>query len=167
MVRRMLVPALAVVAVLSAACSFGDDGTPAAEAPAKPPAEAPTRPTAEHCGTAVTTEPLPEWASVGFSEEGRRTPHVVSAGGGMIGVLFGPVTSSPDPAVTSKILWLSPLDDTGTPLRIQGVDTEGRTMVREVAEGPGPSSVNFPNAGCWLLTLSWSGHTDTVAVPVT
>lgn len=36
MVRRMLVPALAVVAVLSAACSFGDDGTPAAEVPATP-----------------------------------------------------------------------------------------------------------------------------------
>jgi hypothetical protein len=25
---------------------------------------------------------------------------------------------------------------------------------------PGPSYVNLPAAGCWSLSLSWSGHHD-------
>jgi hypothetical protein len=34
--------------------------------------------------------------------------------------------------------------------------------MRVVPGGPGPSIVNLPQAGCWRLTLAWSGQTDTL-----
>jgi hypothetical protein len=45
-------------------------------------------------------------------------------------------------------------------LRISARSADGtQTLSREVAGGPGPSIVDLP-AGCWHLTLTWSGHTD-------
>jgi hypothetical protein len=31
-----------------------------------------------------------------------------------------------------------------------------------VPTGPGPSTIDLPEAGCWRLTLSWSGRKDSV-----
>jgi hypothetical protein len=55
-----------------------------------------------------------------------------------------------------------------SPLRIQAtLNGTGRTAEREVPEGPGPSYVNLPAAGCWTLNLSWSGHRDGVELRYT
>jgi hypothetical protein len=34
--------------------------------------------------------------------------------------------------------------------------------VREVAEGPGPSTLDLPAPGCWTLDLRWADRTDTL-----
>lgn len=53
-----------------------------------------------------------------------------------------------------------------------GLSLEGRLtgsslrVSRLIPGGPGPSLVTFPQAGCWTLTLRWSGHTDTMVLPV-
>jgi len=31
---------------------------------------------------------------------------------------------------------------------------------RTVGDGPGPSIVDLPEAGCWKLDLTWGDHTD-------
>src|SRR6266851_2804608 len=62
----------------------------------------------------------------------------------------------------NKILWVSKVDvRAGAPLWIRAtLNGTGRTVTRELAQGPGPSYVNLPAAGCWSLSLSWSGHHD-------
>ncbi len=151
-------PGIGAVLVLVAACS---------SAPA-PPAPSPTRP-ALRCASAVSRAALPEWARTGFSGDGSGVPHVVGAQGDLVAVLFQyPPTAAADPRVGDKILWVSrPTQQPMQPLTIHAVLDDGATVAeREVPEGPGPSQVNFPAAGCWTLTLSWSGHTDTMAIPV-
>jgi hypothetical protein len=39
------------------------------------------------------------------------------------------------------------------------------TVSREVAGGPGPSSVDTLAAGCGTFNLTWSSHADQVNVP--
>jgi hypothetical protein len=43
-----------------------------------------------------------------------------------------------------------------------GTRVVGRTVSRAVPGGPGPSIINLPDAGCWRLTLTWSGGRDTL-----
>lgn len=126
------------------------------------------------CASSVTRAALPEWARSGFSDDGSGIPHVVGAGGDLIGVLFRyPPIYSADPAVTTKILWVArPQDGPGPEPRIDGLrltaglagtSTEIR---RELPQGPGPSGVNFPSAGCWIVTARWATYQDVLAVPV-
>jgi hypothetical protein len=130
------------------------------------------------CAAAVSTSALPVWARGGFSGDGSGVPHVQSAHGHMIAVLFGyPVKPSADPTVENKVLWIpgpQPPASSPTPsvpadpaLHLDGT-LQGDTLRldRTLAQGPGPSGVNFPQAGCWNLTLHWSGHTDTLVMPV-
>ena len=129
------------------------------------------------CTAAVSRAALPAWARTGFSGDGAGTPHVTSAGGHLIAALFGfPLEASADLSVENKILWIpgpqpSPTAS-GEPLSRHALTVEG-TLVgdtvrlqRTLPEGPGPSGVAFPQAGCWHLTLSWYGHTDTMVLPV-
>ena len=81
-------------------------------------------------------------------------------------MLFGyplkvpPANSGP----TNKILWVSRVPvTTGDTLRISARrDGSTELVAREVPGGPGPSTVDFPAPGCWHVTLTWSGHTDTM-----
>ncbi|WP_432868853.1 hypothetical protein [Microbispora rosea] len=51
----------------------------------------------------------------------------------------------------------------GDPLLIEArLDGSGPPVTREVPGGPGPSGVDLPEAGCWHVTLRWSGHVDTL-----
>ncbi len=59
-------------------------------------------------------------------------------------------TTSPDPVAPATLVITARLD---------GTDTQ---VIREVPGGPGPSIIDLPQAGCWRLDLSWSGHTDTM-----
>ena len=85
--------------------------------------------------------------------------------GNIVGVLFGaPLTAPPAPDRSNKILWVSQAPVTsGDPLRITArLDGATETVTREVAGGPGPSIIDLPRAGCWHLTLTWSGTTETM-----
>lgn len=115
---------------------------------------------------------MPAWARDGFAP-GISVRHVVGARGDIVAILFGyPYAAPPRPGRTSKILWAarpdartaaSPAD---AALRIEAT-LPGRSgaVVREVADGPGPSSVDLPAPGCWHLSLAWSGHTDELDIP--
>ena len=112
----------------------------------------------------VDNGPLPTWARTGFTPPDLAVPHVVGAGGDIVGVLFGqPLTVPPRVSQNNKILWVSRVDTKGDPLKIHAT-LGGVTADREVADGPGPSIVDLPRVGCWTLSLSWSGHHDEVSV---
>ena len=40
--------------------------------------------------------------------------------------------------------------------------SSGRPVSRSVFGGPGPSIIDLPAAGCWRMTLTWSGRTDSL-----
>ena len=116
------------------------------------------------CGSPVLTGPLPAWARAGFSTDGSGIPHVLGRAGTIVGILFGaPLSAPPAPDRSNKILWVSQAPVTGRSAadhaRLNGA-TE--TVTREVAGGPGPSIIDLPRAGCWHLTLTWWGNTDTM-----
>ena len=89
-------------------------------------------------------------------------PHVTGHSGRIVAILFGdPLVAPPSPDRSNKILWVSrdpvqPLSD----LRIRATDG-ARTVSRVVQGGPGPSLVDLP-AGCWHLSLRWSGRSDSL-----
>jgi hypothetical protein len=103
---------------------------------------------------------LPTWARTGFSESKPKIPHVLGEDGRIVAILFGGLFAPPKKDEGNKILWvakdpLKPLSD----LRITA-RRAGTTVHRTVAGGPGPSGIDLPHAGCWRLTLKWSGRTD-------
>ena len=134
---------------------------------AKPSAPSPSAASnpAPPCGSAIRTDALPAWARAGFSDDGSGIPHVFGSAGDILGVLFGnPLTAPPRPDLANKILWVSRLPVTpGDPLRITArLDGTAETESLAVTGGAGPSIIDLPRAGCWRLTLDWSGHTDTM-----
>jgi hypothetical protein len=148
--------AAAVVAVLAVISPWGDRGD---QVPSGGPAD---RPSARSSGCDRAHEGvLPTWARMGFSDPEPVAVHVVSDHGRIVAILFGRVLHAP-PAeqVNNKILWVARTRG-ADPLRIEAVlDGSGRTVHREVTGGPGPSTVDLPEAGCWHLTLAWGTTPD-------
>lgn len=116
------------------------------------------------CG--VASAELPIWAQAGFSPPTAPQRYVLGVNHNIVGVLFGyPLRSPAESDRMNKILWVSRLAAEG-PLEIQAtLAGSGRVASRQVADGPGPSIIDMPTPGCWIFDLSWSGHTDQVAVP--
>jgi hypothetical protein len=117
------------------------------------------------CGETVTTDALPAWARAGFSGDGSGNPHVFGKSGDILGVIFGaPLKAPPAPDRGNKILWVSraPLTAGSDLLITAKLDGTHDTVERKVTGGPGPSIIDLPAAGCWRLTLAWSGHVDTM-----
>jgi hypothetical protein len=115
----------------------------------------------------VANGKLPAWARSGFNPPDMSIPYVLGAQGHIVGVLFGyPLRSPARPDRANKILWVSQPTAQGDPLKIRArLSGSTRVASRHVNGGPGPSIIDMPAAGCWIFTLSWSGHTDEVAVP--
>jgi hypothetical protein len=127
----------------------------------------PSEPAAGVCRSAVKTGALPDWARSGFSP-GASVPYVLGDRGDIVAVLLGdPLHAPPLPGKESKILWVARV---GTDSAPTGLAIEARlansdlVVTREVANGPGPSIVDLPQAGCWNLSLSWAGHKDALAI---
>lgn len=143
--------------VMAAGCSAGGQA---------PEARDSARPSVS-CASTVSREALPIWARAGFSDDGSGVPHVFSERGDMIAVLFEyPPKASTDPDDANKILWVSrlpqqPMQPLTIEARLDGTTTK---VSREITGGAGPSSVNLPTAGCWRLTLNWSGHSDAMTL---
>jgi hypothetical protein len=114
------------------------------------------------CGT-VQRGVLPEWARTGFSDPEPRIAHVMGRSGRITAILFGePLQAGSGPDRRNKILWVArdavqPLSD----LVIDARAGDGRRARRVVAGGPGPSGIELP-AGCWHITLRWSGRQDSL-----
>ncbi len=150
---------LAAIILLVSACTTDGASGPGAS----PVATAPSDP-AGRCESAVQTGDLPEWARAGFSGTSY-PPHVLGRNGDIVAILFGyPLYQPPLADRNNKILWVSRVGVIAAePLEIEAHLVGSAVSVhRQVPGGPGPSIVDLPQAGCWQLTLSWWGHTDTL-----
>jgi hypothetical protein len=90
-------------------------------------------------------------------------PHVMGEAGNIVAILWADPLHSPSlPDRNNKILWVSRIPlATPDPLVITGtLAGSTRTATVSVPGGPGPSIINLPTPGCWILHLNWSGHTD-------
>lgn len=155
--RRLNVvsPAAAVLTVVAVLTGVWLSRPPVLVEPAAPPASA--------CGP-LHTEMLPSWARTGFTGDSY-PPFALSTGGNVVAVLFGgrltvPAGNNP----TNKVLWVTkelplPSDTLVITGRLEGTD---RTFVVDTGTSPGPSTVDMPAAGCWLLDLAWGEHRDTM-----
>jgi len=125
------------------------------------------------CAGVITTAPLPTWARAGFSPPGQSVPQIHGVHGSILGVVFGNPLRAPNiQGHGNKILWLpSPVQGSAASpsdpdLRIHATLNGSDIAVdRRISAGPGPSLVDMPKPGCWTFALSWSGHTDRLAVP--
>jgi hypothetical protein len=129
------------------------------------PAGAARRP----CTATVDQGVLPAWARAGFSDPKPRLPHVLARGGTILAAIFGyPLLSPPSQTRSNKILWVArvtpqrPSDLRIAAQRLEGSTPVGAPVARRVMGGPGPSIIDLPAAGCWRLTLRWSGRIDTL-----
>jgi hypothetical protein len=113
------------------------------------------------CAGNVSTDILPAWARDGFSAAGLHTPHVFSTKGDIVGILFVPLRAHQPAGTNNKILWVAK-DGYGALHITAELDGSQTTATRTVDLGP--SIVDLPAAGCWQLTLTWPGHSDTMAL---
>jgi hypothetical protein len=150
-VRTGLAVAASLVAVagVTAALALSRDDT------ATPPGAS------SACTGNVSTAVLPTWAQTGFSSDGLHTPHVFGAHDAIVGILFGQLRAHQPAGINNKILWVA--QDGGGPLRITAQLERSHTTATRTVD-LGPSIVDLPAAGCWRMTLTWSGHRDTIAL---
>jgi hypothetical protein len=114
----------------------------------------------EPCAPAVERGVLPEWARTGFSGRDPRMAHVVGRRGELAALVFGdPLAFPPRPDRSNKVLWVARRTPQPGPLRLTA-EQGGRSVTRVVQEGPGPSIVDLPRAGCWRVRASWPGGED-------
>ena len=119
------------------------------------------------CAYDVRRDVLPAWARTGFSDPSPSGyPYVLGAKGDILAVVFGyPLAASrPGDGPKNKILWVSriPVTVPDTLTLTARQDGVPHPETREVVGGPGPSIIDLPRSGCWHLTLTWSGRTDTL-----
>jgi hypothetical protein len=121
------------------------------------------------CHATVIVGLLPVWARGGFSDPRPRMPYVLGRAEKIAAILWADPLQSPAPKDhNNKILWVSRAPSTpGSDLRISaqrmaGSMPLGAPVARKVMGSPGPSIINLPAAGCWRLTLRWSGRVDTL-----
>ncbi|MDP9093682.1 MAG: hypothetical protein M3N95_12300 [Actinomycetota bacterium] len=113
------------------------------------------------CTGNISTATLPTWARAGFSPDGLHTPHVLGSNGQIVGILFGELRAHQPEGTNNKILWVAKNGD-GTlhiSAQLEGSDTAATRTVNL-----GPSILDLPAAGCWQMTLTWPGHSDTIAI---
>lgn len=118
------------------------------------------------CRPQVVDGVLPVWARAGFSDRRPRMRYVLGESGRIAAILWGSLDSPPSTVHSNKILWVSrvsvrPLGNLTIQAQEMAASTpRGAPVTRTVPGGPGPSIINLPAAGCWRLTLRWSGWTD-------
>ena len=105
---------------------------------------------------------LPEWARTGFSEKEPKIAHVIGREGRLAAIFFGPLTAPPRRNEGNKILWVS-REPQNAPsdlkLTARHLDS-GEIAHRTVPNGPGPSGIDLPKAGCWRVHAAWAGRQD-------
>jgi hypothetical protein len=118
-----------------------------------------------NCESTVTREVLPEWARAGFSEPEPVMPFVRSASGNVVAILFEDELTSPAaPNDANKVLWVWNRLPTDVTLihAVARLDGTGPAVTKGVPTPAGPSSVELPAPGCWRLSLTWPGGSDSI-----
>ena len=116
--------------------------------------------TAGSAGAPLGPEPLPSWALSGFSDPTATPPFGRSASGDLVAIAFtNPLqaaASAQDPQ--NKTLWVvkrTPSQATDLlKITAQPENTDQLTEV-DLHESPGPSIVDLPTPGCWVMQLRW------------
>ena len=157
---------IAVAAALAAGCTSAGQSA-ASRSPAATASSGQAPASGGGCLAQPLVSPLPTWARAGFSDPAAPQPHVLGADGDIVAILWAvrdPLHAPPLADRANKILWVSRLPvQPLSPLKIRAtLAGTGLNVSREVIGGPGPSYVDLPAAGCWILALSWSGRTDQV-----
>ncbi len=118
------------------------------------------------CDGTPTRAVLPEWARTGFTDPEPVVPFVRSRSGDVVAILFGgQLWSPPRQDVSNKVLWVwrqmpgGATGDVRMTARLVGTD---RVVTSGLPRPEGPSSVDLPAAGCWRITLTAPGGTDTI-----
>jgi hypothetical protein len=161
---------LAAAAVLITACT-GNSQPPAARASTAHASAAqagtaqPGALTSNGCAGQPPVSPLPVWARSGFTPADLAMPHVMGEAGNIVAILWATrdaLHSPPLPDRSNKILWVSKVPLVAPDPLVITATLAGstRTATVSVPGGPGPSTIDLPAPGCWMLHLSWSGHTD-------
>ena len=120
-------------------------------------------PQASSCRSTVVTGVLPVWARGGFSDPQPVMPYVTSAGGGIIAILFEPLTGPPASADGDKVLWVWRNPAEATSVRaVARLNGTGPALPRFATDVTGPSAVSLPSAGCWRVSITWPGGSDTI-----
>jgi len=171
----------ALAAALVTGCSAEEAVPPPSPAPSAPapspavPSSSAPAPTASSPATAVPPraswtcpEPvdtvLPTWARGGFRPPTDPVLHLVGQQGAIVAVPFGwPLRDHQPRGRSNKILWVA--RSGAGPLTIVAVEREtGQRVTRELPDGPGPSIVDLPRAGCWRFDLRWADQHDELMV---
>jgi hypothetical protein len=123
------------------------------------------------CSPALRKAVLPVWARGGYSESKPISQQILGRSGDILAIPFAdPLVSPPSSHYNNKILWVSrvavkPLGSLQIAAqRMVGTRNVGSPVSRVVQGGPGPSIINLPAAGCWRLSLHWSGRSDSLDV---
>jgi hypothetical protein len=167
--RHNLAVVAAAIATAVSVSACGQEHNATARSASPVPAT-PTDPETTACRAHIPPRLLPTWARTGFSDPRPHMPYVLGAKGSIAAIVWAdPLVSPPAKEVSNKILWVShaPIRPGVNNLdisaqRIDGEKPIGKPVSRQVVGGPGPSIIDLPAAGCWHLTLRWSGHTDTM-----
>jgi hypothetical protein len=123
------------------------------------------------CSPQVRQGVLPVWMRDGWTPGSKpRTTYALGRTGSIGAVLWGArvLNSPPSTSRNNKILWVPRHTSKSVAAlwikmqKMNGARPVGSPVRRVVMGGPGPSSVDAPSAGCWRLTLTWSGRSDTL-----
>ena len=167
--RRRLVLASAAAVATSAVAVTGVVALPDGGLRGSPAASSGTVTAAPSCSAPGTRALLPEWARGGFSDPEPVMPFVLSSSGNVVAILFGDtLTSPPRPDVANKVLWVwrnPPLISTQARMTAR-LDGTGRPVTAGLPSPVGPSYVDLPAPGCWHVTLTWPGGSDTLKLSV-
>ena len=121
------------------------------------------------CSTPLRTDPLPSWATTGFSDPtASGVPHAIGAQGKITAIMFGPLSYPESKTIANKVLWVTRVTAQPEPLIIDArLEGTGQTVQRQLPTGPGPSYLELPHAGCWQLSLTWDGGSqhDSLELP--
>jgi hypothetical protein len=118
------------------------------------------------CASSVAPRVVPVWARTGFSDPEPVVPYALGEHGDVVAILFGGQLFSPEAAeVGNKVLWVARVG-AGGPMHIHA-RLEGSHLTADVdlPDGPGPSYVDMPRAGCWQMDLTWGGGRDAINLP--
>ncbi len=122
---------------------------------------------------------MPGWTAPAFADSSPRfaatIPYAVSSNSSVVAVLFShPLRAGVPRRRGNKILWIVRDPRQGKPLRIHAEPLAGSahavSSLWPADSSPGeiyPSLDDVPAAGCWIFTLRWNGHSDTIALPYT
>src|SRR4051794_20911234 len=113
------------------------------------------------CRSTVVTGVLPEWARGGFSDPKPVMPYVTSASGRIVAIIWEPLTGPPRDDSGDKVLWVWQRP-TGGVHAVARLDGTGPAVSFVDPGVTGPSSVRLPSPGCWRVTVTWPGGSDTI-----